>query len=307
MISNVLNNVLKPGLVSVVMPAYNAASVIGDAIVSVLAQTYPCWELLIVDDGSTDETAAVVCSYKDPRIKLIRQPNCGVSVARNRCLEIAQGEFITFLDADDGLPPRSLESRVKLLQSDQNVDVVDGVFIVCDYDLKKCLVKRYPGRVGPLLPRLLRLDGQVFRNACLMFRRSLLKHVRFHPGMAHAEDLLFLISLAAVNRPIYAPTSEPTYLYRTGNNSAMSNLHGIELGYFQLLQQLKCISQLRWWHRLPTHLRIARILLASWLRRRRPIRGLSAASCALLMLLCSSFSLSPSAEDGPKLRFDSSR
>jgi teichuronic acid biosynthesis glycosyltransferase TuaG len=267
------------------MPAYNAAPVISEAIRSLRAQTYPLWELLITDDGSTDATATVVRSFDDPRIKLIQQSNRGVSVARNRSLDIASGEFITFLDADDGLPPKSLESRVQLLQREQDVDVVDGVFVVCGPKLSTNLKTRYPGPRGALLPKLLRLDERVFRNACFMFRCSLLGHLRFQPGMTHAEDLLFFIELAATHQPIYAPVSEPTYFYRTGLGSAMTNLDGLEQGYFQLLRQLRRIPQLSWRQRLPTHLRIARILLATWLRYKRPIRGLSAASRALLWSL----------------------
>ena len=267
------------------MPAFNSEGVIGEAIDSVLNQTYPFWELLITDDGSTDATATVVHSFDDPRIKLIQQSNRGVSVARNRSLDIASGEFITFLDADDGLPPKSLESRVQLLQREQNVDVVDGVFVVCGPELSTILKTRYPGPRGPLLPKLLRLDDRVFRGACFMFRRSLLGHLRFQPGMTHAEDLLFFIELAATHRPNYAPVSEATYLYRTGLGSAMANLDGLERGYFQLLQQLRRFPQLSWRQRLPTHLRIARVLLATWLRQSRPLKGLSAASRVLALAL----------------------
>lgn len=271
------------GLVSIITPAFNAADFISDAIQSVLRQTYASWEMLIVDDGSIDDTAAVVSSFNDSRIRLIQQENLGVSIARNKCLDIAQGEFITFLDADDALPPKSLESRVMLFQQDRSVDVVDGVFVVCDSTLGTHLIQRFPGYAGPLLPRLLRLDESVFRGICFMFRSSLLGRLRFCHSMTHSEDLLFLIELAALNRPKFAPVDELTYLYRTSHASAMADLYGLESGYLQLLRELRGISQLHWWHRLPVHLRIARILLATWLRKERPIRGLSAASRALLM------------------------
>lgn len=273
------------GLVSIVLPAFNAAAVIGEAIDSVLAQTYPHWELLIIDDGSTDDTMAVVHSYEDRRILLLRQTNQGVSIARNRGLDVASGEFITFLDADDALPPRSLESRVHLLQRELSVDVVDGIFIVCGPQLSMQWKRRLPGPHGPLLPRLLRLDEQVFRNGCFLFRGRLLGQLRFQTGMSHAEDLLFFIELAAARQPVYAPVADATYLYRTGSSSAMSNLDGWERGYFQLLQHLHRIHQISWRQRLPTHLRIARILLATWLRRKRPFRALSSSLYAMVLAL----------------------
>ena len=273
------------GMVSVVMPAFNAAKVIGEAISSVLAQTYPHWELLITDDGSNDDTAVVVRSFNDSRIQLVQQSNQGVSAARNRGLEIARGEFITFLDADDALPPRSLESRVQLLLREPSVDVVNGIFIVTGPKLTMQLKQRLPGSRGLLLPSLLRLDQRVFHNVCFLFRKCLLGQVRFQSGMTHAEDLLFFIELAARNNPTFAPVADATYLYRTGMNSAMANLDGWERGYFQLLHQLRRIPQVSWRQRLPTHLRIARILLATWLRRKQPIRGLSVASHALALAL----------------------
>lgn len=267
------------------MPAFNAEAVIGDAISSVITQTYTHWELLITDDGSTDFTAAVVRSFKDPRIQLIQQPNQGVSAARNRGLDAARGEFITFLDADDALPSKSLEARVQRLRHDPEIAVVDGVFIVCGPELSTELKHRPPGPRGPLLPRLLRLDELVFRNGCFLFRKHLLGKLRFQPGMTHAEDLLFFIQLAAVHQPIYAPVAEATYRYRTGTGSAMANLDGWERGYLEMLHYLRFIRQLSWWQRLPTHRRIARILLATWLNRNHLIRGLTSAVRALILAL----------------------
>ena len=80
--------------VSVIMPAYNSEVYIRESIDSVLAQSFTDFELIVVDDGSTDTTAAIVESYADNRIRLIRQPNQGVSVARNTGIEAARGEFM---------------------------------------------------------------------------------------------------------------------------------------------------------------------------------------------------------------------
>lgn len=101
-------------LVSVVMPAWNAAAYIASSIESVLGQSHRSLELLVVDDGSSDDTAAIVGRYAaaDPRICLIRQPNAGVAAARNAGIERARGAYIAFLDSDDWWHPRKLELQV---------------------------------------------------------------------------------------------------------------------------------------------------------------------------------------------------
>ena len=88
-------------LVSIIMPAFNAEKTIGDAIQSVLDQTYSNWELIIVDDGSTDDTFRVIQQFMDSRIKATQRSNHGVAASRNYALSIAEGQYIAFLDSDD--------------------------------------------------------------------------------------------------------------------------------------------------------------------------------------------------------------
>ena len=90
--------------VSVVIPAYNCAEYVGQAVESVLHQTIADWEIIVVDDGSRDHTRLVLEKYSD-RIRYIYQQNQGVSIARNCGIELARGEFIAFLDADDYFSP----------------------------------------------------------------------------------------------------------------------------------------------------------------------------------------------------------
>jgi len=102
-------------LVSVVVPTFNRAGQIGAAVDSVLTQTYPHWELIVVDDGSQDETPLVLSAYGE-RIRTIRQENLGVSAARNRGILAAGGEFITLLDSDDYWLPDKLAAQVVFFQ-----------------------------------------------------------------------------------------------------------------------------------------------------------------------------------------------
>ncbi|NEQ31130.1 MAG: glycosyltransferase family 2 protein [Leptolyngbya sp. SIO4C5] len=106
-------------LVSVVIPAYNAALFIEKTLVSVLSQTYPNFEVLVVDDGSQDATAAIVLhlAQQDARIRLIQQRNSGVAAARNTAIRQAQGEFIAPIDADDLWRPENLARQVEVMQA----------------------------------------------------------------------------------------------------------------------------------------------------------------------------------------------
>jgi teichuronic acid biosynthesis glycosyltransferase TuaG len=102
-------------LVSVVMPAFNTERYIAQAIRSVLGQTYPHWELIIVDDGSTDNTAGVVRTFKDPRIRYLFQSNAGQSAARNVAVRASNGPLLAFLDSDDLWMSNKLELQMKAL------------------------------------------------------------------------------------------------------------------------------------------------------------------------------------------------
>ncbi len=104
------------GLVSVVMPAYNTAAFIGSSVGSVLSQTYPDWELLVVDDCSTDGTAEAVEGFRDGRVRLLRNPcRLGAAESRNRALREARGRWVAFLDSDDEWLPEKLERQLAFM------------------------------------------------------------------------------------------------------------------------------------------------------------------------------------------------
>jgi len=106
------------GLVSIIMPSWNTDKFIGESIQCVIDQTYQNWELLIVDDCSTDKTDEVVASFKDDRIKYFKnEKNSGAANTRNRAMREAKGEWIAFLDADDLWMPEKLEKQVHFMKS----------------------------------------------------------------------------------------------------------------------------------------------------------------------------------------------
>ena len=113
-------------LVSVIIPCYNYGAYVGEAIESILRQTYPNWELVVVDDGSTDDTAEQVKPFLslDHRVRYHYQPNKGLSAARNTGLALTTGEFVQLLDADDYLADDKLRLQVQLLQENPQIDLV---------------------------------------------------------------------------------------------------------------------------------------------------------------------------------------
>ena len=143
-----------PGLVSVVTEAYNLGRYIGETLDSVLGQDYPHVESIVVDDGSTDDTPRVLERYAgDPRVRIVRQANAGQTVAKNRGLREARGEFVAFCDADDTWRPDKLsrqlprfaDPRVAVVYSD--IECVDGQ----GQPLPYYDIPHYEGRVTPQL------------------------------------------------------------------------------------------------------------------------------------------------------------
>lgn len=118
-------------LVSIIMPAYNASRHIKESIDSVLAQTYSNWELLIVDDCSTDETAHIIASYSDKRIHYKRNTtNLGAAKTRNEAIRMATGRYIAFLDSDDMWLPNKLELQVHFMQENNYAITYTPYYIV---------------------------------------------------------------------------------------------------------------------------------------------------------------------------------
>lgn len=207
-------------IVSVVVPAYNAAWCVRKAIDSVLAQTFKDFELLAVDDGSTDDTFAVLSSY-GPSIRIIRQANAGLSSARNAGIRESRGRFIAFLDADDWWLPGKLARQVPLLQERPEVGFVSTAARVEDPDGQLLNVWACTTCSGPFLPRLFGANGDVAGSgSAVMARRALFDQVGgFDESLRSLEDVDMWMRLAAVAD--YACIDEPlaVILKRPGSMS----------------------------------------------------------------------------------------
>lgn len=189
---------------SVVIAAYNAAPSIGATIESVLAQTRQDFEVIVVDDGSTDDTAAQVQSVVDARIRLYRQENQGPSAARNRAIANADGEYVSTLDSDDLWLPRYLEKMVETLEQ-----APDAGFAFTDAwtleessgriqratTMSRAGVANPPSDPASFLEALIRSN---FVYGSVTARRELLEHVGgFNARLSHSEDYELWLRLAA--------------------------------------------------------------------------------------------------------------
>ncbi len=184
-------------LVSVVIPAYNAAAYVMDAIASVQAQGYAALDIVLVDDGSQDDTAARVRAAA-PEVRIVQQPNAGVAAARNTGLRAARGELICFLDADDGWFPGKLDAQVAHLQRHPKVGLVfhdwlvwqpeaDGRYLPPARPEPDGTAAIDPARSGWLYPQLL-LDC-IVHTSTVMIRRTVVEAVGgFDPTLRNGED-----------------------------------------------------------------------------------------------------------------------
>ncbi|MEM6460773.1 MAG: glycosyltransferase family A protein [Pseudomonadota bacterium] len=259
---------------SIIMPAYNAGNFLTEAIDSVFTQTWENWELIIIDDGSTDDTPTILKGYVDPRLRVIQQVNAGVSAARNVGLDVAQGEFLMFLDADDRLPADAIANRAGFLDAHPEVDIVNGAV---DVTSNGRLLRQYRPDLtaGLLLDRLARLEEGVFFSVNYMIRREKVGNHRFPEGLSHCEDLIFFLSLAHDKNLCYGAVDDIIYEYRIQPGSAMSNLDGLERGYLALLECASSLSRVNSDMYRFLERRVSAIMVKSWLRRGRVDRALS--------------------------------
>jgi glycosyltransferase involved in cell wall biosynthesis len=191
-------------LVSVVIPCYNQAHFLSEAIESVLCQSYQNFELLVVDDGSKDDTPKVASEYasRDPRVRLIRQENRGLAGARNRGLAESQGEYVVFLDSDDRLQEEALEIGVRELVSHPECVFVSGHYRPIGADGEIYGIPRKVRVEGDHYLALLR-DNYISMPASVMYRRWVFEEVGGFDGTVDAAADWDLYLRIARRFPIY--------------------------------------------------------------------------------------------------------
>jgi glycosyltransferase involved in cell wall biosynthesis len=186
--------------VSVIIPTYNRANLLGRSINSILEQTFTDFELIVVDDGSSDNTRELVESFNDPRIFYVRhEKNRGVSAARNTGIKIARGEYIAFNDSDDEWLPQKLDKQVTFFKDNKNSENLG--LVLCEYILIGAESKQY--RV-PQLERINTRDMlSSFNCQCgtpgLLLKRSVAgPELFFDEGLPAYEDLDIMARLSRI-------------------------------------------------------------------------------------------------------------
>lgn len=189
-------------LVSVIMPVYNAQKYIGEALESVLNQTYKNFELIIIDDCGKDDSIKIVENYNDPRIRIFHNSkNCGIAYSRNRGLESSRGEYIAILDDDDIALSGRFEQQVSFLQSNKTFDVVGGESVWIDGN-GQIIRDRFPMPQDSDYIKTSFLFENMYNNSEVMIRRTLLDehHIRYGEDMFGMEDFKFWIDCSKVGR-----------------------------------------------------------------------------------------------------------
>lgn len=218
--------------VSVIIPTYNSAKYVIEAIDSVLAQTWQDFEILVIDDGSTDETAQVMRRYQAP-VRYIHQQNGGVAVARNRGIRESQGRYVAFLDADDTWLPYKLKRQMKILQEQPYHRACYSSFTVVDSDLNPIGISR-SARQGSALEDLL-TRGNIIGSICTVIcERTLFDLVGgFDPKLSQCADWDMWVRLAAQTEFLYL--DEPLVTYRQHGANMSRNAPLLEQDSLQVL------------------------------------------------------------------------
>lgn len=209
-------------VVSVVIPAFNAAPFLKEAVESVLAQSYTPVEILVVDDGSTDATPEIARSFGEV-VRLISQQNQGVAAARNHGLRESSGTYVCFVDADDWLYPEDLERKVALMEADPELALVHALVEVTGPDLKPT-GEVLRGEDGYVLDRLLELIPPAIPGVtATLIRRSVLDEIGgFDESLGTSADYDLWLRIAEGRR--VGRVDYPTVKYRKHEASMFANV-----------------------------------------------------------------------------------
>lgn len=246
-------------LISVIIPVFNGEKTIKETIQSVLGQTFSDFEIVVIDDGSTDATLSVLASIHDPRLKIFSYPNSGVAVSRNRGFSHASGEFIAFLDADDLWVPDKLEAQFKALQANPQAAVAYSWVNYITQSGEFFRSGNYVNANGNVYPQMLVQSLLENGSNPLIHRNALTEVGGFDQELCPAEDWDMWLRLAVRYHFVVVPA--PQILYRMSASSGSANvlkmeasgLRFIEKAYRQApasLQRLKRRSLATFYHYL---------------------------------------------------------
>jgi len=227
--------------ISVVIPAYNAAHYLSDTIHSVLAQSYTDWELLIINDGSTDTTESVVNRYcqQDGRIQLVTKENGGVSSSRNLGATLAKGELIAFLDADDKWLPNKLAVHAEYMHSHPEVGVSFARVELMNSD-GSSMNKLTSNQLTQLQPQEFLYSNPTVTTSNVVIRRDLFHKMQgFDQTINHSEDMELLFRIASCSDFKIEGINQTLVQYRIHNTGLSSTLKNMEDGWKKMLEKAR--------------------------------------------------------------------
>ncbi|AUT01465.1 glucosyl transferase [Nostoc sp. CENA543] len=253
-------------MVSVIIPAYNAAEFLPAAIASVKQQTFADWELLIINDGSTDDTVAIIGEYQtvDERIHLINQLNQGVSTARNLGVEKSRGQILAFLDADDQWLPHKLYQHLKHFQSHLRLGVSFSQVEILN-QAGEASGQVSSSRLTNLKPEYFLFENPTTTTSNWVVRREVFQQVGgFCHDMSYSEDLEWLLRVSCTGNWEIAGIDQVLTRYRTSSGGLSANLYRMEAGWNQLVEKAKVYAP----ELVERHFNLAQALHLRYLARR---------------------------------------
>lgn len=229
---------------SVIIPLYNKSKTIKDTVKSVLAQNYKNYEVVVVDDGSTDSSVDTLNEIDDYRIKLFRQQNSGPSSARNKGVELSEGEWILFLDADDTLLPQALMTFVNLINEFKNVDCIACNFYELYNKKRKIFSSFYKHRLISNNFKAWCLLMLFPRTGSAIFKREILMKNKFNEKYRRFEDADSLFNMFYYGKFATDPT--PVLVYNEDQAFASKPLENSDNDFiFHINFSNKCL-----WHQV---------------------------------------------------------
>ena len=239
-------------LVSIIIPCYNYGRLLAETLDSVAAQTYPHWECLIIDDGSTDNSRAVAEGYqaRDPRFRYLYQANAGMSAARNTGLKAAKGDYIQLLDADDSLAKTKLQHQVDYLAQHPEVDITYGSVRYFQHGKPEVLSQSFDMRDEPWVQGisgqgeavwLVLVENNIMAVNAALFRAALLDKVTgFDETLRSVEDWEFWLRCALAGaRFAYDPSPAVWALVRIHGHNTTHNMARMQRYEVQARLQLQ--------------------------------------------------------------------
>jgi glycosyltransferase involved in cell wall biosynthesis len=202
-----------PVTVSAVMPAWNAAPFLRQAIDSILAQVFEDWELIVVDDGSTDETGTIAARYRDPRIRVYSMDrNQGRGRARNVAIQQARGKYIAICDSDDISLPERFSRQVSFLDAHPEIDVVSSQLLLFWREALPRPRLRFPESPLAIKRRFERGRMAIANSACMIRSECFAQYGLYCPELAAVEDLELFLRMYRTAR--FRTLPEALVLYR---------------------------------------------------------------------------------------------